>query len=115
MTNAEIITDARLQLMKQGLIGTTGRIFTVVTVDKDGVEETRDLPEPEEIHTFQRWKELGYSVKKGEHAVAHIGIWKYAKGVKEDENGEEIDNSKMLRTIACFFSASQVQPMGVTE
>lgn len=111
MTNAKIIMDARIQLMMNGLIGTTGRTFTVTVLDTDGNEVEKVLPEPEEIHTFAHWKDLGFKVKKGEHAVARIMIWKHTSKKTEDESGEEIDTSSMFRKVACFFSASQVERM----
>ena len=114
MTNAAIILDHQLYLMEQGNIGTTGRMFEAVTVDADGNEARKLLPEPEPIHTFQHWKALGFSVKKGEHAVARIEIWKHASKTETDENGEEIDKSRMFRKVACFFSMSQVERMEAT-
>lgn len=114
MTNNEIIFWASVDLMKEGKIGTTGRMFK--GVDQKGNEI--ELPEPEAIHTFAAWKELGYSVKKGQHAVATIMIWKYREkkqtvemtNVETGESSEqEIDVSKMFRKQAFFFSASQVE------
>lgn len=31
----------------------------------------------ETFHTFQEWKRLGYSVKKGQHAALVCSLWKY--------------------------------------
>lgn len=31
----------------------------------------------ENVHTFQQWKRLGYSVKKGQHAALVCNLWKY--------------------------------------
>ena len=81
---------------------------------KDGNEIEKVIPEPEMIHTFQHWKSLGFKVKKGEHAVARIEIWKHASKTETDENGEEIDKSRMFRKVACFFSMSQVERMEAT-
>jgi len=109
MTNAEIILKNSCQLMKDGIIGTTGRILTMKT--DDGKEIT--MPEPEPIHTFQMWKELGYSVKKGEHAIAKIRIWKYHID-KEimDENGEkEEEAGSCFMKTAFFFKRDQVEPI----
>lgn len=114
MTNAAIIEEAKVQLMREGKIGTTGRMFKAVVIDGDGNEVERLVPEPEEIHTFQHWKSLGFKVKKGEHAVARIEIWKHSTRTVENEDGEEIDKSRMFRKIACFFSKSQVELMEVT-
>lgn len=109
MTNAAIILDHQLYLMEQGKIGTTGRMFEAVTVDADGNETRKLLPEPEPIHTFQHWKALGYSVKKGEHAVAKFAIWKHSAKKETDENGEELENSSMFMKVAHFFALSQVE------
>lgn len=114
MTNAAIINEAAYQLMVEGKIGTTGRAITVKMLDKDGNEFEKVIPEPEMLHTFQHWKSLGFKVKKGEHAVARIEIWKHASKMETDDNGEEIDKSRMFRKVACFFSMSQVERMEAT-
>ena len=103
MTNAQIITQARFDLMEQGIIGTTGR--ELVMKLEDGTEKI--VKEPEEIHTFQAWKELGYKVKKGEHAIARFTIWKHTS--KENEDGKKEEH--MFMKNACFFKASQVEAM----
>lgn len=41
------------------------------------------------IHTYGHWKSLGYTVKKGEKAVAKFPIWKYTKGKSKDMTEEE--------------------------
>ena len=110
ITNAMIISNAQFGLMEAGKIGTTGRM---ITYRDEGGEHT--MPEPEEIHTFARWKALGYSVKKGQHAVAKLTIWKYTGGKKteEDEDGEEKtrhEDGHCFMKEAFFFSASQVEP-----
>lgn len=86
MTNAQIITENALILAMNGVI----------------------KPE-EEIHTFQRWKALGYSVKKGEHAIAKFPIWKM--GTKKDEDGEEKTTGRMFLKTSAFFSSRQVEPI----
>jgi hypothetical protein len=52
MTNAQIIFNEAVELMKNGKIGTTGRQFEVE--DENGNKMMLD--EPEDIHTFQAWK-----------------------------------------------------------
>lgn len=100
MTNAEIIYAARMQLAK------TGKLETV-----DG--------QPEEIHTYQAWKKLGYQVLRGEKAVCMLRIWKPIpkKGgagkpapKPEPEQDEEQQNASpwMILKAAYFFSQSQV-------
>ena len=83
MTNAEIVAFAWGQLVGNGVISSD-----------------------EEIHTFAKWKSLGFSVKKGEKAVASFTIWKHT--VKKDkESGEE--TTSMFMKKAHFFSTSQVE------
>ncbi len=57
-------------------------------------------------HTFQKWQELGYRVKKGEHADLKLAIWKQGKA-RENENGEAVQGRMFLKT-ASFFGAGQV-------
>ena len=102
MTNEMIVLNARFELMKQGKVGSTGR--TVEYVGADG--KTVSVPEPEEIHTFARWKGLGFSVKKGEKAIAKLPIWKRTAKVN-DETGEEEDARMFMKTSA-FFARHQV-------
>ena len=66
----------------------------------------------EEIHTFQHWKSLGYSVRKGEKAVATFPIWKYATKKKSDEDEEP--SGKMFLKNSAFFASSQVEAMVAT-
>ena len=63
----------------------------------------------EEIHTFQNWKARGYSVKKGEHAIAKFPIWKM--GTKKNEDGEEESTGRMFLKNSAFFSTRQVEPI----
>ena len=62
MTNAQIILSNSIDLMKKGILNGTGKFFEVI--DENGKKITIEIPE--EIHTFQAWKSLGYCVKKGE-------------------------------------------------
>lgn len=110
MTNAQIIFNEAQRLAEAGKIAYTGREF-VMQMD-DGTEIT--VPETEDIHTFAGWKERGFKVKKGEHAVAKFVIWKHsAPKIKElpDDGGEYVDKGKMFMKLSAFFSASQVEPL----
>lgn len=108
MTNAEIILRESVALCERGIIDTTGRMLTMRK--DDGTEDT--IPEPEPIHTFQAWKELGYCVKRGEHAIAKFAIWKPARRKKEDEESEgEERRERMFLKTAHFFRRAQVEPM----
>ena len=108
MTNAMIIFWTSVDLMNAGVIGTTGRVLEVEMPDGS----SREVQEPEPIHTFACWKAMGYSVKKGEHAVAKFPIWKGSEMVVKDEAGNETDEKavKMFRKEAHFFTAAQVEP-----
>ena len=93
MTNGEIILRESLELMKQGVLKPTGRVFVQELPDGSKVE----LPEPEPIHTYNGWKDLGYQVKKGEEA-------------KNDEaNGEEESGGKCWMRKAFWFTFDQVE------
>lgn len=107
MTNAQIIFNEAVELMKNGKIGTTGKQFEVE--DENGNKMILD--EPEDIHTFQAWKKLGYCVKKGEKAVAQFYIWKCVTKQVADDNNMTEEQKRMFMKKASFFSASQVQAM----
>lgn len=67
----------------------------------------------EELHTFQRWQQLGYSVKKGEKARHRITIWKHGERKRKNpETGEleTVEGDATFMKQSCFFLASQVEP-----
>lgn len=103
MTNNDIIFQAGQELAEQGKIGYTGRTMTIKTDDGEMV-----IRETEALHTFKVWKDLGYSVRKGEHAVVKLRIWKHTE--KRDEDGE-VEDQRMFMKTAAFFSASQVEAL----
>ena len=112
ITNAMIIATEARRLMSEGKLQPTGRILTFETRDGDVIK----LPEAEPLHTFAMWKSLGYRVKKGEHAITKLTIWKYANR-RADTDGEDTTDENgghCFRKLAYFFSASQVEPMGAT-
>lgn len=116
MTNAQIIFNESMELMEAGIIGTTGRTF--IFEDADG--NKKEIQEPEPLHTFARWKELGYIVKKGEHAKASFYIWKAGKGkAKEEDENADGENSpekmKMFMKKAFFFTFDQVEKIKERE
>ncbi len=95
MTNAEIIYRTSIDLVKAGKLN-------MVTVNGEAT--------PEPIHTFQAWKSLGYSVKKGEKSDIRINIWKHSvKTVENEETHEETEKSSMFMKTAAFFRFSQVE------
>lgn len=106
MTNEQIIFNERVRLMEENKIGTTGRMITVEDVSGNKIT----VAEPEEIHTFQAWKALGYCVRKGEKAIAKFTIWKYTeKNVEVDGEKDTITN--MFMKTSAFFAPNQVERM----
>ena len=71
---------------------------------RDGVITANNV-----IHTYQRWKSLGYQVKKGETAIAKFPIWKYTNERKEDMTEEEAQQcGYCFKKNSSWFSDSQV-------
>lgn len=103
ITNAMIILNASMELMAQGKIKGTGRMIRVQFQDGE-----REIPEPEQIHTYQHWKECGYQVRKGEHAVADFSIWKYTSKAKGQTEEEAQEKGFCFMKKAFWFTASQV-------
>lgn len=69
----------------------------------------------EDVHTYAHWHELGYQVRKGEHAAFKTAIWKYARGkgaeAAANEDGENAAPGRMFLKTAHFFTRSQVDPI----
>lgn len=111
MTNKEIIFAESLKAFEKGLLKETGRKITVEL--PDGTKQ--EINELEEIHTFNGWKERGYSVKKGEKSKIKFAIWKYTVKKIEytDRNGEEQESEKsnMFLKVSAFFTSEQVEPI----
>lgn len=103
ITNSQIIMIESLRLMNEGILKSSGRTF--VQKMEDGMEV--ELPEPETIHTYNGWKELGYQVKKGQKAKACFMIWKW-HGKKDEETGEEVGGNCYQRK-AFWFTFDQVE------
>ena len=110
MTNKMIILLESIKLMEQGVIGGTGE--KIVVEQGDGTKKELDVPE--EIHTYQTWKRLGYQVRRGQKAVAKFPIWKHTtKKLDEvDEEGNEKTKSSMFLKTSAFFKMSQVERIG---
>ena len=105
ITNAMIVFQAQQELLEAGKIKPTGRVLKMESEDGTAVE----VPEAEPIHTFARWKELGYTVRKGEHAVANFSIWKYTSKAKGKTEEEAQEDGYCFMKKAFWFSASQVE------
>lgn len=133
MTNAQIIFNESIALMKEGQIGTTGRQITI-EYEKNGEMVKETVNEPEAIHTYKEWQNLGMQVQKGQKAVAKFTIWMYASKTKtytkeeadkinkastaimrgletEVKEGDQVEcQGHYYMKEAAFFSASQVAP-----
>ena len=116
MSNAEIIFNESVELMKAGVIGTTGRTVTI-TVEKEGQKVKEVIQEPEPIHTYKTWQRLGYQVEKGQKAIAMFTIWNFAENKKADDEEENeapslMKNGHYYMKKAAFFKGSQVKKAG---
>lgn len=80
------------------------------------------------LHTFQEWKHMGFSVKKGEHAALVCYLWKFTN--KPGKAGrqavanlsevaaelvEEKDDPHYYMAKASLFTAAQVKPLSQPE
>ena len=61
----------------------------------------------EESHTYNHWKQLGYQVRRGEHAKFRARIWKHGSR-KVEVDDEEHEVGRMFMKNAAFFTRSQV-------
>lgn len=116
MDNRTIILNERLRLLGDGILTTTGRKTTIMTDDGEV-----EIDEPEPIYTLQEWGRMGYSVVKGEHAVAAIEIWiprKDRKSRSGDSSSEIKADSPLdvtpkkpefVKKKSFFFKRSQVK------
>lgn len=109
MTNEQIIFNARLGLLEQGKIGTTGKTIVFENLEGEKVE----MLEPEQLHTYKEWERLGYGVMKGQHAIVKLNIWKHV--VRKADKVDEADRETMFMKLSSFFSQSQVEPLSVSE
>ncbi len=113
MTNSEIIFKNQLRLMEKGLLGSTGRMIKVETDDGE-----KELPEPQQIHTYAGWLDLGYRVRHGQHAIADFPVWKMrpAGKRKDKKTGAEVSyEQKMMMVKAFWFSQDQVEKITAKE
>ena len=109
MTNATIILNESIKLMEQGVLKGTGEF--VKFQDVNG--EVKEVEIPEEIHTFNGWKQRGYSVKKGEKSNIKFSIWKCSSKTVENENGDDEEiTTNMFMKLSAFFTLAQVEKVG---
>ena len=106
MTNQMIILMNQLELYKSGVLKGTGRNLNSLRPDGTIVQ----VPEIQSIHTFAKWKELGYRVKRGEKAIAKFPIWKYTTKKSVDMSEEEAQESGYcFMKMSAFFTDEQVE------
>ena len=70
----------------------------------------------EEVHTYARWKQLGYKVKSGEKALFSTRLWKFVNKstsiqAEVDEDTVVVHNMYMCK--AYLFGKSQVEKVEV--
>ncbi len=113
MKNEEIVLQNRFRLMTEGIIGSTGQMLKIQTDDGE-----KEVPEPEVIHTYAGWLDLGYRVRHGQHAIAEFPVWKMrpAGTRKDKKTGAEVHfDAKMMLCNAFWFSSEQVKPIEIVE
>ncbi len=92
--------------MEQGILGGTGEM--IVYEDGNGNKKEIEMPEP--IHTYQKWQELGYQVRKDEKAIAKFPVWKYTNKKKKEESEEEAQSKGYcFMKMSAFFTNEQVE------
>ena len=105
MTNAMIILMESAKLMEEGKLKGTGKFIEIETA-----EGKKKIELPEEIHTYAKWKQLGFQVKKGEKSDIKFSVWKYRGKVQlDEESGEEIETGRCFLKMSAFFTVSQVE------
>lgn len=59
-----------------------------------------------ELHTYAKWQELGYQVKRGEKSEHYITIWKHATSKRKtsDEEVQPIKTKMFLKSSAFFYT-----------
>ena len=83
----------------------------IIEVYKVSIGMDVDAP----LHTYAKWQELGYQVKKGEKSQHRIQIWKACnKKVHDEESNVEMTSTKCIQKVACFFTLDQVEKIVVT-
>ena len=63
------------------------------------------------IHTYTKWKQLGYQVRKGEKCMHRLTIWKSCTKTRTNADGEEVTSSHLILKESCFFTLAQVEPI----
>lgn len=105
MTNNEIIFRESIRLLEAGRIKGTGRTYTYTTETGESIT----IEEPEQLHTYAAWKQLGRQVRRGEHGF-EIHIWKHCTQKGDTPENEEGTKSRMIWKKAFFFTMGQTEP-----
>ena len=103
--NSQIIFEKEIELAQQGKIPTMER---KISVNLNG--ETLNINEPTHIYTAAQWRNRGYMIRKGEHAVAANVNIRPDEDAEVDENGI-VRASRMEKKKSWFFSIDQVEPL----
>lgn len=108
MTNIQLIESMKVQLARDGILSYTGIIISCINPASG---ESVQIPEIEPIHTFLRWRERGYKIKKGEISYIKFPIWYFSKkkNCETDSNIPERENCHMRNTAG--FTLKQVEPI----
>lgn len=116
MTNNQIITQAvkaaftpaQLQTLAESIFG----------ADKLPAADLAELVAGS-FHTFAEWRNLGYCVRRGQHAPITCSLWRYtdrpgkAAAQAAAEAGEDAQpDPHFYLARAHLFHALQVQPLG---
>lgn len=101
MTNFELIGGA---IIAEG-------IMTKEELDTYMAAHFGSLPP---YHTYKRWQELGYQVKKGSKADFKCVIWKPRRNNNkhDEESNEEVDHDGFFQKVSFFFGIAQVEKAG---
>lgn len=106
MTNEQILMVETQKLAQAGILKYTGRVFKGVNLAGEEVE----IKEVEPIHTFNGWRDRGYSVKKGAKSEIKFPIWHYKKNKPKHMNEEEaVEKGYCYMRTASWFTYDQVE------
>ena len=106
MTNEMIILTKSVELMNAGVIKGTGKY---AEAEINGKIEKFEIPE--EIHTYDRWKKLGFQVQRGQTSFIKFKVWFFTgRNQMVDDNDENTNQrGKCYMKTASFFTAEQVK------
>jgi len=74
-----------------------------------GIAEA-DIKPRENVLTFNAWKAIGRSVKKGEHGVKIVTFVDCSSKGRDTENGEQVDVTYRKSHTVTVFHVSQTEP-----